>query len=293
MKQALPYIFTLPQYLTFRRDALKQSETGLAIYIHSSIQSITTRRADLESLSVESLWVEISHSKSPSLLVGFIYRKPTATYAWYDEFLVMLDKGADSKKSILLLGDLNIDLSKSYSAWESTYSLVALHQFVNKPTRVTSTTDTLIGHIYTNRQDLAHNVSVPYIGISDHYPVLCTWSMKLPRHAPKGHITIQDRAFKRFNKDIFLFDISFAPFSNIYNSSDPDDAILAWNDIFVPIIDKYAPLRKKRVKHPKLPPWLTKDVVGAMAIRDRLKKDNKFDGFKKQRNRVKSLMRSA
>ena len=64
----------IPQYLTFRRDAIKQGETGLAIYIHSSIQSITTRRTDLESQSVESLWVEISRSKSPFLLVGFIYR---------------------------------------------------------------------------------------------------------------------------------------------------------------------------------------------------------------------------
>ena len=61
----------------------------------------------------------------------------------------------------------------------------------------------------------------------------------------------------------------------------------------MPIIDKHAPLRKKRVKHPKLPPGLTKDVIVAMAIRDRLKKEKKFDDFKKQRNRVKSLVRSA
>ena len=60
----------IPQYLTFRRDAIKH------------------RRADLESQSVESLWVEISHSKSPSLLVGFIYRNPTATYAWYDDITI-------------------------------------------------------------------------------------------------------------------------------------------------------------------------------------------------------------
>ena len=76
----------IPQNLTFRRDAIKQGETGLAIYIHSSIQSITSRCVDLESQSVESLWVEISQSKSPSLLVGFVYRNPAATYAWCDEF---------------------------------------------------------------------------------------------------------------------------------------------------------------------------------------------------------------
>ena len=45
----------------------------------------------------------------------------------------------------------------------------------------------------------------------------------------------------------------------------------------MPNIDKHAPLSKKRVKHPKLPPWLTKDVIVAMAIRDRLKKEKKFD----------------
>ena len=62
--------------------------------------------------------------------------------------------------------------------------------------------------------------------------------------------------------------------------------MLAWYDIFIPIIDKHAPLRKKKVKHPKLPSLLTKDVIGALAIRDRLKKENEFDYFKKQRNIV-------
>ena len=61
----------------------------------------------------------------------------------------------------------------------------------------------------------------------------------------------------------------------------------------MPIIYRHAPLRKKRVKHPKLPPWLTKDVIGAMAIRDRLKKEKRFDDFEKQRNRVKRLVCSA
>ena len=61
----------------------------------------------------------------------------------------------------------------------------------------------------------------------------------------------------------------------------------------MPIINVHAPLRKKRVKHPKLPPWLTRDVITAMAVRDRLKKEKRFEDFKKQRNKGKSLVRSA
>ena len=62
----------------------------------------------------------------------------------------------------------------------------------------------------------------------------------------------------------------------------------------MPIINVHAPLRKKRVKHPKLPPWLTSDVIAAMAVRDCLKKEKKnFQDFKKQRNKVKSVLHSA
>ena len=61
----------------------------------------------------------------------------------------------------------------------------------------------------------------------------------------------------------------------------------------MPIIDVNTPLRKKRIKHPKLPPWLTMGVITAMAVRDRLKKEKRLKDFKKLRNKVKSLVRSA
>ena len=140
---------------------------------------------------------------------------------------------------------------------------------------------------------LVHSISVPNIAISDHFPVLCTWSIKLPQRPPKGHTTIQYRTFKRFNTDAFLFDLSCAPFCDVYKFDNPDDALSVWYDIIMPIINVHAPLRKKRVKHPKLPPWLTRDVITAMAVCDHLKKEKRFEDFKKQRNKVKSLVRSA
>ena len=111
--------FVIPNYSILRRDATYQGETGLALYVHRSILPSTTRRTDLESSHVESLWVEINFSKSPPVLAGYVYRKATATYAWYDEFVTMMDTVADSKNNILLLGDFNIDLFKPHSAWES------------------------------------------------------------------------------------------------------------------------------------------------------------------------------
>jgi len=91
----------------------------------------------------------------------------------------------------------------------------------------------------------------------------------------------------------YAFFWSCAPFCDVYKFNNPDDASSVWYDIIMPIINVHAPLHKKRVKHPKLPLWLTRDVITAMAIRDRLKKEKRFEDFKKQRNKVKSLMHSA
>ena len=59
------------------------------------------------------------------------------------------------------------------------------------------------------------------------------------------------RTFKQLNKDAFLFDLSYAPFCDIYKFDNPDDALSVWYNIIMPIINVHASLRKKRVKHPK------------------------------------------
>ena len=58
----------------------------------------------------------------------------------------------------------------------------------------------------------------------------------------------------------------------------------------MPIINVHAPLRKKRVKHAVLPPGLTRDVIPAMAVRDCLKKEKRFQ---EKKNKVNSIVRSA
>ena len=79
------------------------------------------------------------------------------------------------------------------------------------------------------------------------------------------------------------------PFHGVFNYNDPREALAFWYDAFLPVVNKHAPLRQKRVKYPKLPPWLTKD----MALRDKLKRDKLFDLYKKQRNKESTLVRTA
>ena len=77
------------------------------------------------------------------------------------------------------------------------------------------------------------------------------------------------------------------------NFSDPNLALSCWSDSFFDVINKYAPLKKKRVKHQTLPLRLKTDIKQAMLLRDKIRKPNKFVEYKQQRNHVNYLVREA
>ena len=88
-------------------------------------------------------------------------------------------------------------------------------------------------------------------------------------------------------------DLHVIPFENVYNFSDPNVALSHWIDVFLDVINKHAPLEKKRVKHQTLLPWLNADINQAMLLKDKCRKQKKFVEYKQQRNRVNYLVREA
>ena len=70
------------------------------------------RRDDLESINIESLWVEITHGKDKNILVGVYYRAPGQNAAeiqlFMDEFAAsVLAASASGADSIVIMGDFN------------------------------------------------------------------------------------------------------------------------------------------------------------------------------------------
>ena len=280
----------IPGYNVFRRDAVEPRDTGLAVYVNHNLQDSIHRRLDLETSYVECIWLELKHCEKNTLLLGILYRNPASTLCWYDDFVNMMDNVNATGKNVLLLGDFNIDLFKHNNAWSSTTALFGLVQLVPSATRVTTLTSTLIDHIYTTDVHLVLRTWVPEIGISDHFPILCSLQSKIKRKK-REHTYLSYRSFKNFDPKTFLCDLQQLPFHEVLNYTDPNNALQHWYSLFLQVLNKHAPARKKRVRHPMLPPWLTKEVIEAMSFRDKLRKNKDLTAYKKQRNKVKSLVR--
>ena len=280
-------------YSIVRKDAeQKQMHTGLVVYIHDSIRHFVKRRNDLESDTVEAIWLEIFQKKSASAYVCSLYRNPAYTSEWMNDFMTMMDKIPDNA-DIVLLGDFNFDLFGQQNSWLTVISMLGLSQLITDSTRVTSKTQTLIDHIYTNDPTKVINPTIIQSSLSDHYAIFCTYHAKLPKLPKNGHDYIQYRSFKGFNETLFLHDIACLPFHQIYETLDPDKALDLLHMLMIVVIDKHAPIRTKRVKHSDLPPWITAELVFTMKLRDIYKKNNDDINYKKTKNLVSSMVDKA
>ena len=69
-------------------------------------------------------------------------------------------------REVILFGDFNIDLLKPKQKWNQTYTMHGLEQLIDRPTRITDQTKTLIDHIYVTSKQYIAEVCVPDYGIT-------------------------------------------------------------------------------------------------------------------------------
>ena len=66
-----------------------------------------------------------------------------------------------------------------------------------------------------------------------------------------------------------------------------------WYNFYLTVVSRHAPLKHKYLKHPKVPPWLNKNIKEAMAERDKLKREKCFPDTRNKTNKVTNLVRKA
>ena len=159
----------------------------------------------------------------------------------------------------------------------------------------------LIDHVYVSNPENVAQILVPKLTISDHYAVAITRKLKattLKSHENKAHKSIRYRDYKHFDPDKCVNDLEKQPWSSIYDSANPNDALDVFNKLFIDVLNKHAPVRNKRVRKPTLPPYLDADIISLIKRRDALK-DALIKGratrdeFNSLRNQIVSKIRAA
>ena len=133
----------------FRRDR-GTIGGGLVIYVKYIYHC--THISDLESILV-CICFEIKQHYLKPLLLCYCYRPPSCNISWLSDFSDSMEKCFLEQKECIVLGDFNFDiltLVGSSRVWLELMESFNYSQLVDKPTRISQHSSTLIDHIFSN-----------------------------------------------------------------------------------------------------------------------------------------------
>ena len=277
-------------YTCYRKDR-NRNGGGCAVFVRSKWPS--KRRSDLESNSLEMVCEEICPEKAKNMIFAVMYKPPNMNQEKFisgleQEFLAKLDD--ERVKDLIIMGDFNADVialkpCKYTRKLMQTTRLHGLSQLIKEPTRVTEFTNTAIDLVFVNNTNRIVSHGVQEFGAGDHS---VTFTAK-KAGVCKAHVEIRDvRSFKHYNKEHFQRDIASVPWSVIESFDDINDAVVAWNNLFVDVANQHAPLKRIRTKHASKP-WITNDLKELMAERDYALRVAKRSGNQEQWNEYRRL----
>lgn len=175
-------LLQVPNYNLFRHDRLTKVPNGktkrgggIAVYIKTDFDvklwpSLSVSNADLELFCVSC---KLGSNKRINLFI--VYRPPTGKLQAAIDFLndSISEVRRQTSGDVVVMGDFNVDLlcnnaqSRSLTLFSTTSRI---NQLIESPTRITSTTNSLIDHIYTDITHLSSKGTLDY-SITDHLPI--------------------------------------------------------------------------------------------------------------------------
>lgn len=259
--------YNIAGYVLQAKSRSHKTGGGVGFYISNSIAYKLREDLILDLPDIfESIFIELV---SLNVIVGCVYRAPNSDLALFNaRFDTLLSKINCSKQLCYIAGDFNINLLK-YEQHEGTANYVNCifsHSFfpcINRPTRITTSTATLIDNIITNACfEQTINPAIVYSDVSDHLPIfihvklLCVKQLQ-PNYPLK-------RNMSESNKSIFLqrlIDIDWNQYIN--NNNDVNIQYNAFLEKYSSIFNESFPLIKVSSANKRLPrkPWMTVGLV--------------------------------
>ena len=275
-----------------RNDRNTTLKGGIIVYVKNTLK--VSVRNEIMDDNIETIWIEIIKTKSKNRLLGFCYRPPSAKVSWYDMFEKQLEAARSTGLDVGILGDFNLDLIDNQpTRWLDIIKSYDMHQIVKGPTRITANTSTFLDHIYINNPKLVKECVVSDYSISDHFPTGMTlkWG-KQNGSMSNLHKTITRRR-NCGSSTQNLYNLVRDTITNIDITCDVNRNVDKFTRLLKYAIDKYMPTITKRIRIKNGVKWINNEIHAAIRKRDKLKKNRNFIEYKKIRNKIVKMVKSA
>jgi hypothetical protein len=238
-------------------------------------------RKDLQFVgnSYESIFIEIPCKKGKNIIAGTIYKSPdTKCRDFLHELDQCLNKIAAENKIVYLMGDFNFDLLKhaNHKSTGDFINMMFSHNLlplIDKPTRITPDSATLLDNIFTNHVNDSFPSGIFFYDISDHLAVfhLSNCNMQNNKRTQINRTRkISGPSITAFTED--LIQINWSP---LYDIDNPNLAYNIFHEIISNLYNKHFPWSNtKTVTKKEFPrnPWITEGLLRSINNKQHLYK---------------------
>ena len=281
----------------FKTKYGKNNGGGVAIIYknHIKIQKISLLTDSIE----EILWIRVKTKYS--FLLGVVYRPVYSDMLREDGdeclFESNIRTASESAKNIILLGDFNINYLNQNDhlteKLENICSTNGLTQHILKPTRIDPIFDrqTLIDHIWLNKENVPVKSAGTCLGLSDH---LGTY-VKINTRMENEEKIIVYRDYKEYSKENFCTALQTSIDGSDINISitvekNVHEAMEKLSKLIINTLDQFAPLKERKIRTGfKSIPWYTAELRELLFQKNSLLKDFYQYGLSILKNPIKKI----
>ena len=275
-----------------RQDRAGAAYGGVAVYVKSNL--IVKPRPDLSVPLLEAVWIETKLGQD-TLLIGTFYRPCDANVHYWDLINQSIQLAGNTPHKVLILGDFNADCSvQPPPHLQNILVTNNLVQLVDKPTRVTEETSTIIDLILTPSPHLicksdvlapvCSDHSVPYIILNNH-----------PKPNVRYRRTIYN--YSKLDKPKLESELSNIDWNYHLNQESIDDSAEAFSNIVMSVARVCMPVKEVIIQE-RDAPWITPEIKHLIKKKNTIHQLAKFFNsawvwalFRKIRNDLTSAIR--
>lgn len=265
---------------------------GTALYIQNHLKFKVVEEMSIAIKGLcECITVEIFMEGQKNILVSCVYRAPTSNIVTFrdtiEELLIKTEQ-----KVTFFCGDFNINLLNPQvltdGFTEAMYNM-GLYPVINKPSRITTHSASLIDNIFTN--NIYNNLLSGLLmnDITDHLPVFVMFDCE---GQTKRDTMTRPSNSRRLRTDeaieAFKYELAIEKWREVYEATDVDEAYGGFLNKFLVLFDRSCPVLQqvKWGKKSKTPhkPWISKGILNACK-----KKNSLYRDFIKHRSSEKEI----
>ena len=287
-------------YTLIRKDRQRHGG-GLIAYISDNMQfellDTTALFCPIEEF--ECISVNIKLQQSNTINFSCLYRPPSSSLTTFIDNMHDYHRFIHENATELhILGDMNIDLMNDMrrTAYIRAMNSLGFKQIIDRPTRITLSSETLIDHILTNRNEYIIERGTLVCGMSDHDMI---YMVRKKPHTKKEKKVISFRSLKTMNIAAFTNEVNNLPWNIVDCCDDSNDILDSIHKLLLPVVNMHCPIMKRSVQS-KTSPWMTSEVLERIKTRDKLKKNylkNKdragWEHYKRYRNMTNNCIHHA